>query len=101
MAVQKSIHAREVLAAVKSRFLPHEPIWVFPELLANFRVSFEKFVQSGVVFNELPILDQRGIFAQLLRNFPMAIQEPVHGREFTAGYVAVPITITVPIAVPI
>src|SRR5438876_11689120 len=36
------------------------------------------------------VLDQNGIFLQLFRDFRMAVQEPIHIREFFTGYVAVP-----------
>src|ERR1700675_5167780 len=70
-------------------FLSHEGVRVLFELLADSRVILQKLPQLRMLFDELLVIDQRRILAELLGNFRMAIQEPVHLCQFSTGRVVV------------
>src|SRR5260370_38486122 len=62
------------LSPVIAIFLPHEGIRVLLELFANSGGILQILPQFRVVVDELLIIDQRRIFAELLRDFRMAVQ---------------------------
>src|SRR5216684_3739442 len=81
------------LTPVEPLFPAHERVRVLAKLLANSGVALQKLLQCRVILNELLVVDQRRIFAQLLRDFRMAIHKPIHGRKLLAGYVPIPVPI--------
>src|SRR5713101_1125583 len=83
---------RSMLASfppVEAFLPPHESGRVLAELLPDFRMLLQIFLQSGMVLNPLFVVDQRRILAQLFRDLRMAVQEPVHARQFPPGRVIV------------
>src|ERR1700724_3571264 len=70
-------------------FLSHEGVRVLSELFADSGVILQKLPQLRMLFDELLVIDQRRILAELLSNFRMAIQEPVHLCQFSTGRVVV------------
>src|ERR1700681_3577854 len=70
-------------------FLSHEGVRVLSELFADSGVILQKLPQLRMLFDELLVIDQRRILAELLGNFRMAIQEPVHLCQFSTGRVVV------------
>ena len=58
-------------------FLPHEGIRVLPYLIANSRVVLEVSLQSRMVPHEISIVQQGRVFAYLLGNFTMSIEESI------------------------
>src|SRR5438132_4303261 len=70
-------------------FLSHEGVRVLLELFADSRVILQKLLQCRMLFEEVLVIDQRRILAELLGNFRMAIHEPVHLSQFSTGRVVV------------
>src|SRR5579859_2720365 len=56
----------------------HESVRVRFELLTHFRMRLQILLQGWMVLDPLAVVDQRRVLAQLLRDFPMAVEEPVH-----------------------
>src|ERR1700681_2298966 len=81
-------------------FLSHEGARVLLELLANFGVTLQILLQGWVVFHELPVIDERGIFTELFRDLRMAVHEPVNTCQFSASRVAIS-TATIAVSVTI
>src|SRR5437764_12850290 len=69
-----------VFAAVKAFFPPHEVIGIFFYLLTNRGVILKKRSQLGMPFQILPVVDQLWLSAQVFRNFPVIVQEPIEPR---------------------
>ncbi len=100
MAVEEAVHARqlvpaqiavspEILTAIKTLFLRHEGVGIFLELFPDLGVSLEEFLQRGVMFHEVLVIYERGIFTQLLGDFRMLVEELVHAGEFTMGNIII------------
>src|SRR5258708_6181396 len=68
-------------------FLPHKGSRVLLELFADSRMVLQKFLQFRMLFDEVLVIDQRRILAELLGNFRMAVQELVHFCHLSAGRV--------------
>src|SRR5580700_4395659 len=100
MAVHKMVHVRQltasyvsittlILALVEALLLMHEGVRILLVLLANSRMIGQELLQIGVALHKLLVVYQRWIFAQLLRNFRMAVHKMVHVRQLTASYVSI------------
>src|SRR5437588_441949 len=74
-------------------FLSYEGVRVLLELLPDSRVILQKLLQRRMLFEEVLVIDQRRILAELLGNFRMAIHEPVHLCQFSTGRVVVTLTL--------
>src|SRR5580704_3286513 len=80
-----------VFAAVETVFSAHEGIGILPDRIANCRMVLQVGLQRGMVLYELPIIDERRIFPELLGSFTMAIEEAIETCQFRAVGVAVAI----------
>src|SRR5258706_182926 len=78
-----------VLVPIVAIFLPHEGIRVLLELFADSRMVLQILLQFRMLFDEVLVIDQRRILAELLGNFRMAVQELVHFCHLSAGRVVV------------
>src|SRR5258708_4960355 len=82
-----------LLAFIETLLLSHESVRIFAKFLASFRGGLQKLLQRRVLLNKLLVLNQRGVLAELFRNFRMAVHEPIRVREFLAVDVAIPVPI--------
>src|SRR5580700_3971999 len=100
MMIHEAIHVRQlaaghvpittlILALVEALLLMHEGVRILLVLLANSRMIGQELLQIGVALHKLLVVYQRWIFAQLLRNFRMAVHKMVHVRQLTASYVSI------------
>jgi hypothetical protein len=83
------IRVGSIFVAVEALFLVHETARIFGHLLADFRVLLQILLQGWMVRDKFLVLYQRGVFAQLLCDFWVAVHETIHACQFTSGYVAV------------
>src|SRR5579864_3962384 len=84
------VSAPGVFATVKVLFPGHELAWVFFVLFANSGVVGKKLLQRRMILDELLIVDQGRVLAQLFRDLGMAVHEAIHVGKLAAGYVGVP-----------
>ncbi len=101
MLIEELIHAGElttgdvvliaaaIFAAVKAPLLTHEGVGILAEFFTDFRMLLQVLLQVSVVLDELLIVDQRGILAELLRELGVAVQETVEIRKLAPGDVGV------------
>src|SRR5579863_7420246 len=86
MAVHELIEVGQFLAAVtlfasiKTLFLAHHSIGILAEILLNARVFLQELLQVRMVFDELLVVHQRRIFAQLPAKLRMSVEEAVEAR---------------------
>ena len=96
MVIQKLIEIREllsggitvasdiaiaiVLAAVEAVLLPHESVRIFLDFLANCRMVLQISLQRSMVLHKFLVIYKRRIFAKLLGNFAVAVQELIEIR---------------------
>src|SRR5580658_1021502 len=95
--VQELIEARQLLAfdvaiaiivtVLVTSFLAHEGVRISLDLLANSRMILQISLQGGMMLQKILVIYQRGIFANLVGGFGMAVQELIEVREFLAGSV--------------
>src|SRR5260370_26128969 len=78
-----------VLSPVIAFLPPHEGARVLLELLADFGMLLQIFLQRRMVLDPRCVIDQRRILTQLLRDIRMAVQEPVHAPQFPPGRVII------------
>jgi hypothetical protein len=83
------IRVGSIFVAVEALFLVHETARIFGHLLADFRVLLQILLQGWMVRDKFLVLYQRGVFAQLLCDFWVAVHETIHACQFASGYVAV------------
>src|SRR5205807_1663949 len=81
-------------------FLPHEGIRVLFEYLADFGLTLQILLQGRMVLHENTVIDQRRIFTELLRDFPLPVPVPIYACQFSAGRVAIS-TVTVTVSVTV
>src|SRR6266567_1461002 len=99
MFVGKTIEARQfptsrvivppILTPIEALFLPHKSVWVLGYLLAGPRMLLQIFLQSGMVLDKFVVRNQRGISAQLLGHFGMAVHKAIKARNLSTGRVVV------------
>src|SRR6266446_6073331 len=78
-----------ILSPVVALLSPHEGARVLPELLADFGMLLQILLQRRMVFDPVSVVDQRRILAQLFRDLPMAVQEPVHARQLPPSRIVI------------
>src|SRR5260370_24377790 len=74
-------------------FLSHEGVRVLLELFADSRWILPKLPPFRMLVDELLIIDQRRMLAEVLGNFRMALQDPVRPCQFSTGRVVVTLTL--------
>ena len=100
MAIHKPIHVRELLAGYVAipvpiatvgvfppfiaLFLPHKCSGVLSELLPDSGMLLQVLLQRRMLLDELIVPDQRGVLAQLLLDFRMAVHKSVHVGDLPA-----------------
>src|SRR6202050_3103951 len=67
-------------------FIPHEGDGVRAKLVGDVGMRLQIPLQSRVIRDPLPVVDQRRIPSKLLGNFRMTIQEMAHVGYFVASY---------------
>src|ERR1700687_4117497 len=67
----------------------HEGVRGLLQLLTNLGVRLQILLQGRMIFDPLAVVDQRRILAELLGEFRMAVQEPIHAGQFSARRVTV------------
>src|SRR5580700_8104469 len=82
-----SIAIAIVFMAVEAGFLTHEGVRIVLDLLAHGRMILQISLQGRMLLHIVIVIDERRIFAQLIGEFGMAVQELVQVREFLAGSV--------------
>src|ERR1700733_6330746 len=103
VSIQELIEARQLLAVdvaiviaititivcvtVETRFLTHEGVRIVLDLLTHGRMILQISLQGRMLLHIVIVVDERRIFAQLIGEFGMAVQELVEVREFLAGSV--------------
>ncbi len=92
-AIMVWITIAPVRIAVEGIFLPHEGIRVLPYLVANSRVVLKVRFEGRMVPQEISIVQQGRIFANLFGNFTMTIEEPVETRHVSAVAISASVTI--------
>src|SRR5277367_1955939 len=95
--VQELIEARQLLTVdvaiaivftpIVARFLTHEGVRLSLDLLAYRRMILQISLQSRMAIHKILVIYQRGIFANVARDFGMAVQEAIEVRKFLAGSV--------------
>ena len=88
-AVMHRVAVIMIFRGVEAIFLMHEGIGILPQVLADARIVVQECVECRVVLNELPVIDERGIFADLLGDFPVVVKETVEVSQLPAILVAV------------
>jgi len=78
-----------VCAAVKALLLAHESVGVLVEFFAELGMPLQVLLQRGVAFDELLVVDQRRIFAQLLSEVGLAVEEAVETRKLARGEIRI------------
>ena len=74
------------LAAVEAALLPHESVRIFLDFC---RMVLQISLQGRMVLHKFLVIYERRIFAKLLGNFAVAVQELIEIRQFLAGSVVV------------
>src|SRR5260370_1181995 len=89
MAVSRVRIATLRFAAVIAVFQVHEGVRIFLHLLADTLVVLKVGLQSRMFLQELLVIQQRGILADLFGKFTMAIEKLVEVGEFLSRDIAV------------
>jgi hypothetical protein len=97
VSVQELIEARQFLAVdatiaiivtvLVTSFLAQEGVRISLDLLAHGRMILQISLQGRMVLQKILVIYQRGIFANLVGGFGMAVQELIEIGEFLAGSV--------------
>ena len=58
--------------------VPHEPVRVFADLLPDARMLLQVSLQFRMLGDELLVVHERWIFAELLGGLGMAVEEVIH-----------------------
>src|ERR1700733_6391448 len=99
VSIQELIEARQLLAlnvaipiaivfmAVETGLLTHECVRIVLDLLAHGRMILQISLQGRMLLHIVIVIDERRIFAKLIGEFGMAVQELVEVRAFLAGSV--------------
>src|SRR5437879_13547614 len=99
MAVHEAIKARQlstscvivapVLAPIEALFLPHESVRVLGDFLSYSGMLLQILLQRGMLLDKFLVRNQRGISAQLLGHFGMAIHKAIKARKLSTSRVVV------------
>src|SRR5579863_8668887 len=99
MVVQELIEARQfgtgriaialILTPVIAVLLVHERVGILPDLFANGRLLPQEFRKSLMLLDEVLVVHKRRVFAKLLGNFAMGVEELVEARQFGTGCIAI------------
>jgi hypothetical protein len=84
VAIPAGVTIAHVGVAVEGIFLVHEGPWILTYLVANTGVIPVVSFQSRMVPQEIPIVEQGRIFANLFGNFAVFIQELIETRHVSA-----------------
>src|SRR5580658_6727970 len=87
LAAHVAIAVAIVLTPIVARFLTHEGVRIGFNLFAYRRMILQISLQSRMAVHKIFVIYQRGIFANIVRDFGMAVQEAIKVREFLAGCV--------------
>ena len=91
-----------VFPAIEALFSVHERVRVLLHLFAHSGVAGQEFLERRVRLDELFVVDQRRVLAQLLGDLGVAVHEAIHvgqlaARDVTIAAVAIPIAIFAPV----
>src|SRR6266702_3891472 len=104
MAVHEAIKARQlptsrvivapvviapILAAIEALFLPHETVRVLGYFLSYSGMLLQILLQRGMILDKFLVRNQRGISAQLLGHFGMAVHKAIKARQLSPSRVVV------------
>src|SRR5216683_3190010 len=99
MTVGKTIEARQfptsrvvvppILAPIEALFLPHETIRVLGDFLSYSGMLLQILLQRGMILDKFLVRNQRGISAQLLGHFGMAVHKAIKARQLSTSRVVV------------
>src|SRR5271170_1412214 len=89
MAVQELIEAHQlfavditvVVAVIEAFLATHEAIRVRFDYLANSRMIPQISLEIGMVVNEIPVVNEGGLFAKAIRDFAMIVQKTIEARQ--------------------
>src|ERR1700733_9995244 len=104
MVIEEAIHGGDFAArdvgpvgtAVVAILVAHERVGMFIKRLPHFRMLLQELLQLGMARDPLLVVDELGIFLQLLGDFGMAVEEAIHDAHFALGdSVAIPIAVAV------
>ena len=87
LAVDVAITITIVLTAIVTGFLTHEGVRITLDLLLHSRMILQISLQSRMLIHIIIVIDERRIFAKLVGQFGMAVQELIEVREFLASSV--------------
>src|SRR5215469_3559947 len=98
MTVEELVHVRRHAPVLPPAVLVlgrHERVRVLADFLSDSRVSSQILLQSRMALDELAIVEQRWILADLFRDFGMAVHERIHACHLAVSHIAVAIALTV------
>ena len=78
-----------IFRRVDAIFLMHERTRIPPQIFADARIVAQVCVERRVVLNELPVVGERGISANLFGDLPVVVEEAVEVSQLPAILVAV------------
>src|SRR5580693_467754 len=85
-----------IFPSVIAIFIAHEGVGMLVKLLPHFRMALHELLQLRMIGDPLLVVDELGIFAQLLVNFRMLVQKLIH-----SGYFAPRNSVPIPIFGPL
>ncbi len=80
---------RSIFPPIVTIFVPHEGVRILLQLLANFGMVLQIGLQGRVVLQELLIVGERRIFAELFGSFPVRIEELIKTGKLATLAVAI------------
>src|SRR5215471_14675137 len=75
--------------AIVASFLLHEYVGVFANFFTNTRIGGQISLQSGMVLQKILVIYERRIFAKLLRDLAVFIQEIIEACQLAASDVVI------------
>src|SRR5579864_2883928 len=77
-----SVATAAVLSSIVAVFRLHESVWIIADLVANFGMSLQVSLQSGMVLQKFAVIEQRRILVNLFADFAVPVEELIETCQF-------------------